>query len=229
MSIDPSRPGAVFGRRGLSASTASAPPKVVAQKWAGSPYAKPKAEPFIVRYNWKIAMVGISLLGMTYKAYGAISAADHGWDMVTGRVPISQEVANYAMLGVGMGLIGLLWLSRFFSRAPALRMDEKGVKGFTLLGTKYIAWEDVEYVKIEYHPFYKQQITIRAVLGSPTGGYFLYGIPLKTAALNRSCAEIVDAIRSFAPNVNISDTSAEGKTARTLADFFSWVIKHSHH
>jgi hypothetical protein len=229
MLIHPSQPTAVFGRRGLPASTPFLPPNVVAQIFSGSPYAKPKAEPFIVRYNWKIAALGASLLGMTYKAYGAISAADHGWDMVRGTVPMSQEVVNYAILGVGMGIIGLLWLSRFFSSAPALKMDEKGVEGFTLLGTKYIAWEDVEYVKIEYHPFYKEQIRIRAVFGSPTGGYFLYGIPLKTAALNRSCKEIVEAIRSFAPNVNISDTSANGKTARTLANAFTWMIKHNHH
>jgi hypothetical protein len=223
MLTHPSQPRAVFGRRGLSA------PKVVAPILAGSPYAKPRAEPFIVRYNWKIAAVGVSLLGMTYKAYGALSAMDHGWDMVRGAVPITQEAANYAILGVGMGIIGLLWISRFFSRAPALKMDEKGVEGFTLLGTKYIAWEDVEYVKIEYHPVYKEQIRIRAVYGSPTGGYFLYGIPLKTAALDRSCKEIVEAIRSFAPNVDISDTSADGKTARTLANAFTWMIKHSNH
>jgi hypothetical protein len=229
MPIHPSQTRAVFGRRGSRAPTPVLPPNVAAQIFSGSQYAKPKAEPFIVRYNWKIAALGASLLGMTYKAYGAISGADHGWEMMRGTVPVSQEVASYAILGVGMGIIGLLWLSRFFSSAPALKMDEKGVKGFTLLGTKYIAWEDVEYVKIEYHQFYKEQILIRAVVGSPTGGHFLYGIPLKTAALDRSRKEIVEAIRSFAPDVAILDATATGKTARTLASAFTWLIKHSHH
>ena len=218
-----------FGRRGSPAATPFLQPNAAAQIFSDSLHAKPKAEPFIVRFNWKVAALGASLLGMTYKACDAISATDHGWDMVRRTVPMSQEVVNYAILGVGTGIIGLLWLSRFFSRAPALKMDEKGVKGFTLLGAKYIAWKDVEYVKIEYHSFYKEQIRIRAAFGSPTGGYFLHEIPLKTAALDRSSKEILEAIRSFAPNVNISDARADGKTARTLANALTWIIKHSRH
>ena len=183
----PSQARTVFGRRGLPAATPFLQPNVAAQIFSDSPYAKPKAEPFIVRFNWKVAALGASLLGMTYKAYDAISAADHGWDMVRRTVPMSQEVVNYAILGVGMGIIGLLWLSRYFSRAPALKMDEKGVKGFTLLGTKYIAWKDVEYVQIEYHSFYKEQISDPRRLRFANGRLF----PLRNSIEDRGARSFV--------------------------------------
>lgn len=117
----------------------------------------------------------------------------------------SSDAETLLFLGsaVGVMLLGLVWLLQAVLRSRAVTIDRTGVSGFTLLGTKHIAWPDVDRVEVAWHPVYKHQITIHAVVGSKTGGYGVTGIPIMTAKIDRAWKDILPEIQQYRPDVPV--------------------------
>ncbi|MEQ1697016.1 MAG: hypothetical protein ABL901_14360 [Hyphomicrobiaceae bacterium] len=195
-----------FGRRSiLAASTAYA--QRPARQAAIGPVPV-RGLPLTVRYHWKIGLVGVAALALSYKLLAfSLASASQGRQGMHGNF-IDGDSGNFVIAGIIAGLIGLLWLTRAISKSPALIINERGVEGFTLLGTKFIAWEDVKNVELHYHAFYKAQVTIHAIWGSKTGGWLgVTGIPIKIAAVDQPLARVLESIKSFRPDVAIIQTS----------------------
>jgi hypothetical protein len=206
VSLRPNRVSPVsagFGRRVPPSAAPLIEPARLAQRGlsqrvSAARGAHPGGQPLTAHYNWKIGLVGASMLLFALKAFHAVQvnlSSEH----------IEQEfVLRLGIAGVLAALMGIAWVMAYVQQAPALIIDERGVEGFTLLGKKFIVWEDVGGVEISRHKFYKEQVVIHAVWGSKTGTWFgVLTIPVKIAAIDQPLETVLDAIRSYRPQVNI--------------------------
>ena len=106
----------------------------------------------------------------------------------------------------------------------ALRIDGRGIRGFTLMGTREFAWGDIDRLQVNWNATYKQQLTIHAVFGSATGGFGIFSptcIPVMTASLDRKLDAIIAAIQVHRPDVRID----RSPVADGLAKFFTNISK----
>lgn len=201
VSLRPNRVSSVspaFGRRVPPSASPLIEPSRLPKRVSTARETHPGGQPLTAHYNWKIGVVGASSLVFAVKAFHAvlINLSEQHTDQ--------QFVFNLSIAGIISALIGIGWLGAYLQQSPALTINERGVEGFTLLGTKFIAWEDVGGVEISRHNFYKEQVVIHAILGSKTGTWFgVLTIPVKIAAIDQPLETVLDAIRSYRPQVNI--------------------------
>jgi len=216
--------GGAFGRRqsaGGSAGSGRRPAALPGLQARSRP-----PQPLIARYTWRVSLVGLSLVSLSAKMAHVLM-----WAPAT--VASQGGGGSATMIGEPPGLltavllaavIGLAWIAQGLTRAQALRIDADGVTGFTLLGTRHFDWADIELVKVDWHAIYKQQMTIHARVGSPTGGFGLVSptmIPVMTGKIDTKLSEILLAIKRHRPDMPIQRSPMLDRLAR----FFTWYSK----
>ncbi len=102
-----------------------------------------------------------------------------------------------------MAFIGCAWLWQGFSQGVALSFTSKDVKGFTLVGSKTIRWEDIERLQLKNDETYGTELIIHAKRGSPSGSIWLNCIPVAIKNVDRPLEEIVAGIRSHRPDLSV--------------------------
>lgn len=166
-------------------------------------------QPFVAHYSLRMALLGLSLLSIGYKLAGAGFAFYGGRSQmeVIGLLLKGKggDGAMFVMSGAFAAIIGLAWLLQGLTRGRALTIDQTGVCGFTVLGTKRFDWKDVDRIEIVWHVKLKRQMTVHGKLGAPSVGYLVTGIPVSITRLDRREADVLAAIAGFAPHVPIVD------------------------
>jgi hypothetical protein len=226
------RPDRTFGRRGSLPDSGTQRPRP--QRGTRPMQARSASPPpLIARYTWRVSLVGVSVLSLAGKllhmttwtqSTGGVTAAGGGSVTMVGGLPDINIAIAVAVI------IGIAWIAQGLTRARALRIDATGVIGFTLLGTRHFAWADIALVKVDWHPIYKQQMTIHATVGSATGGWGIISptmIPVMTGKTDKTLADILAAIRQHRPDLPIERSPMLDR----LVQFFSWYSKEwaSHH
>jgi hypothetical protein len=201
-----------FGRRGVASGDGRRHREPVgSSREAGLPRGTARAVAdaagrLEARYNWRIAVMGFSLLSMAAGLYGVASGAVRG--VQTSGVGQGAGDEATLLLGASMaGAIGLAWFLCGVLRARALTIDSEGVTGFTLLGRKHIAWPDVARIELAWNPIYKHVLTVHATMGSKTGGYLLTGIPVHIGKMDTTARAVLQAVRTHRPDVPVVETS----------------------
>ncbi|MEQ1713005.1 MAG: PH domain-containing protein [Hyphomicrobium sp.] len=223
---------AAFGRRPTPAATSRPGPghgvaqTAAAAAIAAAPPSHGEAA-LVVRYNWRVGMLGIGLLVLAGKliAFWWMSAPmgdpSNSLSRNTGTLAYMMDGPGlFLTSGLLLAAIALGWLSRLLTKAPALTIDQRGVTGFTLLGTKHIAWEDISRLEINWHATYRQQLIIHAVWGSRTGGWGVLsptGIPILASRVDRPLSEILHAIGRYRPDLVIDKTGG-----RAMVEALTW-------
>lgn len=198
MFLPPAKPHPVCGQRGLPPAAFTPPARTAA--W-GPPSAR--AATLVACYSWKVGLIGAILLFVTCKFAVTLMLSGNLAELLADASLRTRETMIPIVLVPAAAVLGLIWLGRFLTRAPALTLDATGVTGFTLLGTKHIDWQDVESVSFKNHKAYKMQLVIRAIAGSRTGGWGGIGIPVWLGGINQTQESIVHVIRMFRPDLQI--------------------------
>ncbi len=116
---------------------------------------------------------------------------------------VVSDETMFRICGLMLLTMGLVWAYQALVRGHALTIEARGLTGFTLFGTKFIAWPDVSWIELNWHPQLKSMLTIHAKMGSETGGYLLTGIPVTIGRVDRSQEEILAAVRAHRPDVDV--------------------------
>ena len=135
--------------------------------------------------------------------------------------PFGEEAGMFLYAAFLAALIGFAWLVCAVLRVPALRIDARGIRGFTLLGTREFAWADVDRLKVNWDATYKQQLTIHAVFGSATGGFGIFSptsIPVMTGSLDQKLDAIIAAIKVYKPDIKVERNEVADGLAKLVAN-----------
>lgn len=218
----PTPPRATFGRRlppGVKPGPAAAP------SLGGQ--AAPTAAPFVAHYGWRLGLVGFALLSMSSKFIHMSLTAPAGGSFAEIEGHQSDKSRMFLIAAALAAVIGAAWLIVVLFRVPALRIDARGVRGFTLMGTCEFAWADVDRLQVKWDATYKQVLTIHAVYGSKTGGWGIFtptSIPVMTASLDKKLDAILAAIKVHRPDIAIERNALAdnmAKLATKAPKFFS--------
>ena len=219
--------GGAFGRRGfgpgnkVSRSAPRPAPGARRQPLSASP------QPLVARYTWRACLVGVSLVCISGRLLQfLLGTPEAGFSNAVGGGSATMVGGPPGFLPAALlsAVIGLAWIAQGLMRAPALRIDANGITGFTLLGTRHFAWADINLVRVDWNAIYKQQITIHARVGSPTGGWGIVSptmIPVMTGKIDRRLADIIAAIRLHRPDMPIQRSPKLDRLIR----FFTWYSK----
>lgn len=221
MFLPPAKPHPVFGQRGLP--PAALAPAVPTAAWGPMPARA--ATLLVARYSWKVGLIGAILLFVSCKFAVTLMMSGNLAELLADASLRTRETMMPILLAPAAAVLGVIWLGRFLTRAPALTLDETGVTGFTLFGTKHIDWQDVESVSFKNHKVYKMQLVIRAIAGSRTGGWGGIGIPVWLGGVNQTQESIVNTIRCFRPDLSI----ALPHKASFIVQLFRWYSSRANH
>lgn len=177
----------------------------------------------MVRYTWRVGLMGIAVLGLSLKLGSAWLALRD-----TAPAPGLQKMAGGTFLVAGneplmflaatiiAAFVGLMWIGMMCR--PALVLDEHGVRGFTVLGPKRIAWPDIERIELQWHAIYKNQMTIHAALCSPSGGLGVSAIPIPLSRVDRSKSQIIAAMHRYRPDIPVRENALLSAMTQRFVD-----------
>lgn len=151
-------------------------------------------------------LAGGKMFSFGLAMYGDQSFLDIATRIVRGT---GGDACMFVMAGLAVCLIGLAWFLQGCRRGQALKIDAFGVSGYTLLGSKRMAWGDIDRVELQWHHSYKRQITFHGVLGAKTVGYGVTGIPVSLGRIDTSEQAVLAAIEAFGPDVAVVNLGGE--------------------
>ncbi len=170
-------------------------------------------KPLVAHYTWKMCLLGGSLLvtGGKLFNFGLSMYGDQSLLEIANRIArgTGGDASMFVMSGIAMSIIGLAWFIQGVQRGQALRIDAFGVSGYTLLGTKRMAWGDIDRVELQWHYSYKRQITFHGVMGAKTVGYGVTGIPVSLGRTDTSEQAVLAALEAFGPDVPVVNLGGE--------------------
>ena len=158
------------------------------------------AERYVVKYNCWMMVIATGILAAGIAALTGLLRLTNGTGMIV--VPLTNvENGLFILSAVGLIAIGAAWFVKGLCGSRALVMTDHHIRGFTLLGSKTIRWEDIARVEIANHDTYGKQILIHAARGTPSSSIWLNCIPLYVALTDKTVGQVHDAIRAFRPDV----------------------------
>ncbi len=163
---------------------------------------------------------GLHNVGMAAVAIGMIGAAVFHFSTNSANAPSlslnDPRFVLFALLSIALGFYGWLGLRRFLDRRPQVVIDRDGIAlGFGR--NKHFTWDDVKWVRLRRLAF-RPQLQI-GLLPEPfvaadlrlsmwnldDGLRPIRGVPaavlVRDNGLDRSAAAMLDAVRSFRPNL----------------------------
>ncbi|MFM9941589.1 MAG: hypothetical protein ACKVP7_19055 [Hyphomicrobiaceae bacterium] len=186
-------------------------------------------KPLVAHYTWKMCLLGGSLMAtggkmssVGFVMFGDLDILEIVSRMVRGT---AGDGSMFVMAGLAMCLIGLAWFIQGYRRGQALRIDAFGVSGYTLLGSKRIAWNDIKRIELQWHHSYKRLITFHGVLGAKTVGYGVTGIPVSLGRIDTSEQAVLAAIEAFGPDVPVVNLGGEPGILFNLLQWYARAIE----
>lgn len=175
----------------------------------------------VARFSWKIAALGFGMTSLASQfIHVGLSAPSPGQNFVS-----AGGGQEFFIAAVIAALAGLVWMLAWIARVPALKIDASGVRGFTLFGQRFIAWEDVTRLEKIWAPRVGAQLVVHARFGSTTGGYGVLQstrLNILTSRIDRPLDQVIAAIRHYRPDLPVEEKG--GKTMFKLIELFTKTI-----
>jgi hypothetical protein len=192
-----------FGRRGGPVVRATAVRSPVVQPRSGpvAPEAQDvPGETIDIFYTRRVSWMAIVILVLaTMEAKDFFPSGQGDAFAGTGIAPWQL----WSAYGIAIA-VALTFLFKGLTGARALRLNPHGISGFTLMGTKNIAWSDIDQLEIVRHELHGDFLLIHGKTATWIGRrLWLNSISLGLKHIDRSLDDLVRELQSYRPDVPV--------------------------
>jgi hypothetical protein len=151
-----------------------------------------------VTYNRRASWMGLIILVFLYFiSKGVFSGPDQNGMQLSG-------FEHKLFIGVFClaFFVAVMWFIQGLRGTTALSITRAGVSGFTVFGTKEIAWSDIHSLEIVHHNMHGNFLILHGKTATWIGRkLWLNSITIGLKQIDRSLEEIVAAMQSWRPDI----------------------------